>query len=84
MIDERHLSLHQEEKGTTKSEEDAAATTKAASESSAAAIKARSTLPRSKSVSFYSQVSVFEFFVCSKFITDEQRSQEGWSKYFTT
>ena len=31
-----------------------------------------------KSVSFYSQVSVFEFAVPA----DQRRSQKGWSKYF--
>ena len=35
-------------------------------------------LKKSRSVSFYSEVSVFEFNV----VKDEIRSQEGWSKYF--
>ena len=32
-----------------------------------------------KSVSFYSEVSVFEFAV----VPDQRRSQKGWSRYFT-
>jgi len=35
-------------------------------------------LKKSRSVSFYSEVSVFEFNV----VKDEIKSQEGWSKYF--
>jgi len=64
MIDERRLSQHQDEKNAR---DDAAA---------AATIEARS---RSKSVSFYSQVSVFEFVNFRGL--DEVRSND-WSNYF--
>jgi hypothetical protein len=63
MIDERRLSQHQDEKKKKNAHEDAT-------------IAARS---RSKSVSFYSQVSVFEF-VNSKG-SDEVRSKD-WFKFF--
>ena len=44
-------------------------------------IATRASLPRSKSVSFYSQVSVFEFVNNTKGSEDARPSQD-WSKYF--
>jgi len=87
IIDERRLaSLHQElnnEKTTaTKDEEDGGSSEE--KEATTSAIEARSQMKRSKSVSFYSEVSVFEFFVCNKLFDNPHGcSSEGWSKYFT-
>lgn len=76
MIDERKLSQHhhhhQDEKNKVQHEDEAAS-------AAVSAIAARAALSRSKSVSFYSQVSVFEF-VKSKEL-EEVRSKD-WSKYF--
>mmetsp|Transcript_23244 Transcript_23244/g.35228 ORF Transcript_23244/g.35228 Transcript_23244/m.35228 type:complete len:324 (+) Transcript_23244:551-1522(+) len=71
MIDEREL-LAQQHQDTPKVHEDAAA---------ASSIAARAALSRSKSVSFYSQVSVFEFVKYSKGMEDARPSKD-WSKYF--
>lgn len=87
IIDERSLSsLHQElnnEKTTaTKDEEDGGSSDE--EEATTSTIEARSQMKRSKSVSFYSEVSVFEFFVCNKLFDNPHGcSSEGWSKYFT-
>lgn len=73
MIDERKLAQHRRD-----ASEDAAAT-------AAAAIAARAAMSRSKSVSFYSQVSVFEFVNYGKGVEDVQPSKDwskDWSKYF--
>ena len=87
IIDERRLSsLHQElnnDKTATKDEEDGGSSEEEEATASAA-IEARSQMTRSKSVSFYSEVSVFEFFVCNKLFDNPHGcSSEGWSKYFT-
>ena len=87
IIDERRLSsLHQElnndEKTATKDED--GCSSEEGNEEEASAIKSRSQMKRSKSVSFYSEVSVFEFFVCNKLFDNPHGcSSEGWSKYFT-
>lgn len=86
IIDERSLSsLHQElnnDKTVTKDEEDGGSSEE--KEATTSAIEARSQMKRSKSVSFYSEVSVFEFFVCNKLFDNPHGcSSEGWSKYFT-
>jgi hypothetical protein len=86
IIDERRLSsLHQElnnDKTATKDED--GRSSEEENEEEATAIEARSQMKRSKSVSFYSEVSVFEFFVCNKLFDNPHGcSSEGWSKYFT-
>eukprot|EP00985_Skeletonema_marinoi_P004549 scaffold1977_cov250-Skeletonema_marinoi.AAC.6 len=73
MIDERELA-QQQHQDTPKVHENAAA---------ASAIAARAALSRSKSVSFYSQVSVFEFVKYSKGMEDARPSKD-WSKYFAS
>eukprot|EP00574_Skeletonema_japonicum_P003652 CAMPEP_0201717964 /NCGR_PEP_ID=MMETSP0593-20130828/3589_1 /ASSEMBLY_ACC=CAM_ASM_000672 /TAXON_ID=267983 /ORGANISM="Skeletonema japonicum, Strain CCMP2506" /LENGTH=334 /DNA_ID=CAMNT_0048208141 /DNA_START=282 /DNA_END=1286 /DNA_ORIENTATION=+ len=69
MINERELAQQQHQ---DTSKEDASA---------AAAIAARAALSRSKSVSFYSQVSVFEFVKYGMGMEDVRPSKD-WSKYF--
>lgn len=78
MIDERRLSTLN---NNNNNKDDKDVTTTTSSTHAAAAIASRSTLTRSKSVSFYSQVSVFEFFEHSKMM-DDHPSEEVWSKYF--
>jgi len=67
MIDERELAQRRD------ASEDAAA----------AVIAARAAMCRSKSVSFYSQVSVFEFVKYGKGAEDVRPSKD-WSKYFVS
>lgn len=69
MIHERELAQQQHQDTS----EDAAAT------AAAEAIAARAGLSRSKSVSFYSQVSVFEFV---KYGPGGMEPSKDWSKYF--
>ena len=87
IIDERSLSsLHQElnnDKTTATKDEEVGGSSEE-EEANTSTIEARSQMKRSKSVSFYSEVSVFEFFVCNKLFDNPHGcSSEGWSKYFT-
>lgn len=76
MIDERKLSSRQSSQDDVHQDnsDDNATDT-------ARIIATRASLPRSKSVSFYSQVSVFEFVNYTKGLEDARPSQD-WSKYF--